>query len=398
MAESVVDTLARLVAWPTVSSRPLDALAGHLAERAEGAGMVVHRYESSPGKVNIVALAGPVGAPGGLTLSGHMDVVPVDDQDWSSDPFRLDARDGRLHGRGTTDMKGFIAATVVALEGMELARLRAPLALVWTHDEEVGCLGSALLADTLADRELLPTATLIGEPTDFRVLRLHPGHTTLTLDARGRSAHSSRPGLGLSAIELMLDAAAVVRTWADELRQRRGFAGMLPTPHTVVNLGRIHGGAAVNIVPERCQLDLGLRPLPGMDPEELVSELRARLAPVIDRAAREGGGLALRRTQQADPLLTPPSCAHMGLLQDCARAADRDPTPAGAPFATDGGNLARLGLAPLVFGPGSIDVAHRPDEYIEHDDLLRTVPMLRRIVRARCMDTEAAAPAPAAIP
>jgi acetylornithine deacetylase len=386
MAEAVVATLRRLVAWPTVSHRPLDALAGYLAERAERAGMRVRRLESSPGKVNLVAVAGPVGRPGGLTLSGHMDVVPVDDQDWSSDPFCLTERDGRLHGRGTCDMKGFLAATVEALDSLPLHRLRRPLALVWTHDEEVGCLGSARLAETLgADDHGLPQATVIGEPTGFEVLRLHPGHTTVAIEARGRSAHSSRPGLGLSAIELVLDAAAACRAWAAELAERTALADVLPTPYTSVNLGRIEGGSAVNIVPERCRLELGLRPLPGVDTEALLAELETRLEPVRTRAVRLGGSVELVRLQRADPLLTSPRCAHLPLLQECARAAGSSGQPGGAPFATDGGNLARLGLEALVFGPGSIDEAHRPDESLHKGDLLRTVPLLQQLVQARCL-------------
>lgn len=391
MAEPVVDTLRRLVAWPTVSHRPLDALAGYLAERAEAAGMRVRHLESSPGKVNLVAMAGPEGEPGGLTLSGHMDVVPVDDQDWASDPFTLTERDDRLFGRGTCDMKGFLAATVEALDTLPLHRLRRPLALVWTHDEEVGCLGSARLAETLGDEgHGLPTATVIGEPTGFAVLRLHPGHTTVAIEARGRSAHSSRPGLGLSAIELVLDAATICRAWAGELSERTAHAELLPTPFTTVNLGRIDGGSAVNIVPERCRLELGIRPLPGVDTEALLAELSARLEPVRTRARRLGGRLDLVRLQQADPLLTSRQCAHLPLLQECARAAGQDGQPGGAPFATDGGNLARLGLEALVFGPGSIDEAHRPDESLSKADLVRTVPLLQRLVRARCLHPETA--------
>lgn len=384
MPEPVVQTLGRLVGWPTVSNRPLDALAAHLAARAEAAGMHVTRFESAPGKANVVARCGPRGV-GGLTLSGHMDVVPTDDQDWTSDPFVLTERDGRQHGRGTCDMKGFIAATLHAIDGLDLRKLEQELVLIWTHDEEVGCLGSALLAEQLQGEDrVLPTATVIGEPTDFRVLRLHPGHATFAVDIRGRSAHSSRPSLGLSAISLAVEAACAIEAWAMELAQAPAFSEFLDTPHTLVNLGRIQGGSAVNIVAERCTLEIGVRPLPGLVVDDLEQQLLDRLAALDSRARAAGGAVSLRRLQRADALLTSASCDHMALLQDCARRADRNPEPCGAPFATDGGNLARLGLEPLVFGPGSIDLAHRPDEYIETVDLLKAQRLVADLIHARC--------------
>ncbi|MDP6933688.1 MAG: M20/M25/M40 family metallo-hydrolase, partial [Myxococcota bacterium] len=176
---SVIELLDRLISYPSISSMPVRPLAAELAQRCEDLGFQVEEHPTAEDsdKINLVCTAGP-SRPGGLVLSGHMDVVPVDGQPWSSDPFKLVERDGRLFGRGTTDMKGFIAACLQALEDHDPGDFTAPLVLVWTCDEEVGCLGSAALARELS-RSTLPTATWIGEPTDFRLLRMHAGHVAV---------------------------------------------------------------------------------------------------------------------------------------------------------------------------------------------------------------------------
>ena len=374
-------TLARLIAWDTVSHRPLDAMAGWLADRAEDAGMSVERFESAPGKINVVASAGPP-LGGGLGLSGHMDVVPVEGQAWSTDPFRLTIRDDRLLGRGTCDMKGFIAATVEAIARMNLRNLRRQLVLVWTHDEEVGCQGSASLVEELArSRRQLPQAMLVGEPTSFRIAHLHPGHATLRIRCTGRPAHSSRPSLGLSAIKLAGQVLAVLNELERALASVRSHEDTLATPYTVMNVGRIHGGEAINIVPERCVMEVGFRPLPGVAFARIRAELLERLEPVVAHARLQGGEIAVEDVQCSEGLHTPADCAHIDLLRRHAASEEL----VGVPFATDAGNLSALGCRSLVFGPGSIDVAHRPDEFLERKDLARTVDIVQDLIYRRCM-------------
>lgn len=379
-SSAVEQTLARLVAWDTVSHRPLTTMAGWLADRAEAAGMTVERFESAPGKVNLVASAGPPEA-GGLGLSGHMDVVPVEGQAWSTDPFRLTIVGDRLLGRGTCDMKGFIAASVEAVAALNLRKLRKQLVLVWTHDEEVGCQGSAkLVADMTRAGRTLPSAMVVGEPTSFRIAHLHPGHATLQIRCTGRPAHSSRPSLGLSAIKLSGEVLAIIGELERSLEMVRNYEGVLQTPYTVLNVGRIHGGEAINIVPERCTIDVGIRPLPGVLFADIRADLLQRLQPLMDRTRLQGGDIAMLDVQCSEGLHTPSSCAHVDLLRDHAASEDL----IGVPFATDAGNFAALGCQSLVFGPGSIDVAHRPDEFLERKDLARTVDIVQDLIRRRC--------------
>lgn len=388
-ARQVRETLRRLVAWPTISADSVLDCAAFLAQRAEDAGLRVTRYAAGPGKVNVVARGGPEGV-GGLLLSGHMDVVPVEGQAWTSDPFTLTERDGALYARGACDMKGFISAVDTALLDLDAADLQQELCLVWTCDEEVGCQGAMKLVDQLeAEGGALPKAAVIGEPTDFRIVRMHPGHCSWRVVVHGKAAHSSRPSLGASAIEgaarVVLALEALAETW----RADRAFEAELPTPHAILSIGTIQGGTAINIVPDRCELLVGVRQLPGQSVADVGAALQARIDEVAAALAPRGLQLSLEPLQTAPALHTPADCGHLHLLQPWASY----PTPTGVPFATDGGPLAALGVETLVFGPGSIDVAHRADEHVPLSDLVRTVDVVRDLVRRRCLVRRDAAPA-----
>lgn len=376
------EDLSTLVAFPTVSDRPCDPLAAWLANRCEDLGLRVETFPSpEAGKRNLVASVGPMGTDG-LVLSGHMDVVPTEGQPWTSDPFTVTRRGDRLVGRGTADMKGFLAATLAALALLDRRAFRRELVLMWTYDEEVGCAGSAALArdwDRVA--RPLPTACLIGEPTDLTVARMHSGHVAVHIDVLGEAAHTSRPDLGVNAIEIASRVVEVVHRLSADLRARHDAT--LPMPHPWVPLvpTRIHGGTAINVVPDRCRIDLGYRPLPGMADDAVFLELQARL----DRALGADRARVHAHLGAIVPsLLTPDGTALAALL-----APHANPGPVGVPFATDAGNLARLGLAPLVFGPGSIDVAHKADEYVEIGAIERTIGVLEQVIAARCLTAQA---------
>ena len=377
-ATALVDELSRLVGFPTVSDRPLIELAAHLASRAEGSGFRVERFDDpdQDGKCTVVAHAGPREGEGGLTITGHMDVVPTEGQPWTSDPFTVTERDGRLHGRGTADMKGFIAATLAALDRIDVATLARPLALVWTHDEEVGCLGSAkLVAAWQAQGRSLPRACLVGEPTDFQILRMHPGHVAVEITVAGRAAHSSRPDLGINAIEGAARVVGQVAKLAADLAADHADLPEMERPWVAVNTATIAGGSAINIVPDRATVQIGYRPLPGMPLTQVWDRLQEQLSALDPPIAYTGR--VLRRTPS---MLTPTGTE---LQAELARHAHTDRCGA-AGFATDGGNLALLGLEPLIFGPGSIDVAHKADEFVTTGALVEAVDVVEAVIRSRC--------------
>jgi acetylornithine deacetylase len=371
----VEELLGRLVAWPTVSDQPVTGIAAELANRLEDVGMRVERLDAdTPGKCNLVCTAGPQGTDG-IVLSGHMDVVPVVGQPWTSDPFTLTRRDDRLVGRGSCDMKAFLAAIVVALARTPPRDLKRELVLAFTHDEEVGCLGSRALADRFAaEGRTLPSLALIGEPTSFQMLRMHPGHVAAKITCAGLAAHSSKPDLGRNAIRLAGKVLDALDALADRWRLDVRFPELLERPFVVMNVATIHGGNAVNIVPDRCVIDVGFRPLPGMAPDALFEELRDAVEPLGDVRAE------LIRVTPA--MLTPSGTPLEALLRPWASS----PETAAASFATDGGNFERLGVRTIVFGPGSIDVAHKADEYVPVGELHRAVDVVEEVVARRCRE------------
>jgi acetylornithine deacetylase len=383
--ETVIDTLSRLVSFETVSSKECASLAAFLAERFEALGMRIEIFEDQPGKVNLVATAGPAGTDG-LILSGHMDVVPVTDQAWDSDPFTLRrGNDKRLYGRGTTDMKGFLADVVQALPRIDLKQLKKELMLIFTHDEEVGCIGSAKIAQKfLRDDRPVPTSAVIGEPTDFKMLRMHNGHSAFRIITTGVDGHSSKPDLGANAIQIAARAIVELEEFAQELKKERRFEEELERPYVVINPGIIHGGNAVNIIPARCEVTVGFRPLPDQDAEEVFAQIKERLlsrvAPYA-KSLQQGAGLDIILDRVSPAMLTPKNTPLEAVLRDLAD----DPKTAGCPFCTDAGNFQKIGVRSLIFGPGSIDQAHRPNEFIEEAQLIRGVEVVEKLVRRWCV-------------
>ena len=269
-----VDLLSRLVAFPSVSSQSNRPIAEFIADYLDQAAISVQLLDSGDlDKANLIAQVGPpVGEHrGGLVLSGHMDVVPAEESGWQSDPFVLSLRDGRYYGRGSADMKGFLALATQLLREAATAKLRRPLWLIFTRDEEVGTLGAQDLAQSWPSERLIPRNAIIGEPSSMRVVRMHKGHFTFDLEVRGKSAHSAYPHLGDNAIESAAKAVAALRDLRLELAEERCASSEFfgDVPYAPLNLGRIQGGAAVNIVADRCAIQLGARPLPGMDTEQL---------------------------------------------------------------------------------------------------------------------------------
>ena len=369
--------LQTLIAFPTVSNRPNVELGAFFASQIEHLGFTVERFahQAFPGKVNLVASIGPTGTDG-LVLSGHMDVVPTEGQPWDSDPFVLTERGDKLYGRGTSDMKGFLAATLAALRRIPASSFSRELVLIWTHDEEVGCLGSALLAEQLADENRpLPKACWIGEPTGFVAQHMHPGHVALEIQLQGRAAHSSRPDLGVNAIHGAATVIADLQQLAHELAQRPNSIEGQEEARVAMNVAMIQGGSAINIVPDACSVHVGYRHLPGMAMEALYEEIQQRIA----NLSLGDVSTTCSFTRGTPSLLSPANNPLSDLLQPHCQ-----PGPPSASFATDGGNLAKLGMQPVIFGPGSIEVAHKANEYIPTAELIASVNMIEDVIRRRC--------------
>ena len=378
----------RLVAFDTVPTASNVPCAEYLAELLDHAGWQVrlHRdHAHGADKASLVAWAGPpVGD--GLILSGHMDVVPHAGQPgWTRDPLVLEADGERIYGRGVADMKAFLAQCTMAACKLDRSRLERPLVLLFTCDEEVGCLGAARLAPHLRGLlgELpLPSECMIGEPTGFEVFIAHKGHVRLTVRIDGRGGHSSRPDLGTNAIAAMAEAAAELNDLERELADRTTPAGraLFPElPAATINLGMIAGGTADNMIADRCELVIGLRPLPGDDPMRLVREVELRMAEAARRRFPDAG-LSLVDLEVTPAMSSPASGRLVRILAELTGCKPLR----GAPFATDGGQLEAIGLHSVVCGPGELEEAHRPNESLPIAHLRRGAELVRQVIARIC--------------
>jgi acetylornithine deacetylase len=371
----------RLLATPSVSSTDPARDQGNravielLAEWCTALGFrtTIQPLPGQPNKANLVAVLGE--GAGGLVLAGHTDTVPCDAALWQMDPYRLTARDGRLYGLGATDMKGFFPVALAAASRSCEARLGAPLILLATADEESGMAGASQL---VALGEPRARHAVIGEPTDLAPVRLHKGILMEAVTVTGRAGHSSDPALGINALEGMHRVIAELLAFRDELAARYRnplFAVEVPT----LNLGCIHGGDNPNRICGQCELHFDLRPLPGMDPEELRAILRERLARI---AAASGTTIAMRPLFAGLPAFVEDAMAPI------VRAAEELTGHTAGPvaFATEGPFLQRLGMQTVVLGPGSIRQAHQPDEYMEQRQIEPAIGVLTAMIRRFCVD------------
>lgn len=380
-APTAREILARLVAIDTTSANSNLPLVDMIAERVERPGVRIHVQPTEDGaKANLLAVAGPWPSPdrGGLVLCGHTDTVPAGEPGWRTDPFVLAEEDERLFGRGTADMKGFLALAVDAFAAVDADRLARPLALLFTHDEEVGTLGARRFVESWEEPGALPRRTIVGEPTGLAVVRMHKGHARIRIEVEGIPAHSAYPHLGRSAIEpaarAILALAELRETLAGERPPNAEF--FEPVPFVTLNVGRVRGGVADNVVPDRCAIDVGGRPLPGTTAEDLVERIRDAVAPVLD-----GEAWSLALVNESPPMMLDEDAE----LHRWLRAEVGQRATGAVSFATDAGWLQRLGLDCVVFGPGSIEVAHKPNEFVPLDELARAREVLGRAVRRWCM-------------
>lgn len=375
------ELLARLIGFDSVSRNSNLPLADFICDYLDGRGLTIRKQRSLDGsKANVIAHLGPEVDPetrSGLILSGHMDVVPADEQGWHSDPFELIERDDVLFGRGTADMKGFVALAINSAARLAGERLERPLVLVLTRDEEIGTLGARDLVERWPDRGALPRKAIIGEPTSLHAVRLHKGHLKLEVQLRGVSAHSGYPHLGKNAIELAGRAIAGLHQLRQQLQtERTATSEFFPdAPFAPLNIGTITGGSAVNVVADRCTIELGLRPLPGMDPSELVQRVRDGLAAVLSpdehTVEERGESPALLLDEQAP------------VYRELSELLDQHRTHS-VGYSTDAGWLQHLDMHCVVCGPGSIEVAHRPDEHISLAQLAKGRQLVDRAVAHFC--------------
>lgn len=388
---SLIEITSELIAANTVSHLGNRAAMARLGERLADAGMRVELQEwrvQEHQKANLVAVAGPA-EPDGLILSGHLDVVPFDNQPgWTRDPLRFEVEGGRGYGRGASDMKGFLAQCAVAAGRLDFGALCRPLVMLFTADEETGCLGAerlgpalpALLKDTPA-----PRFCWIGEPTGWEVFHAHKGVVSFEVRVQGMPGHSSLPEQGVNAIAVAAQLLTRIGALQEELRQapKAEFGVLFPdAPYTTLNLGTVEGGSALNMIADTCTFRLSYRPLPDEDLDALAQRIRTRL---LDTPAPDPGSGREAHIEVSAPQCVPGLMSPVGerLGRTLCSRFDRA-REGGAPYCTDGGRFAQFGIDSIICGPGELAQAHQPNESIAMQGLVEGVDHVVEIVQEMC--------------
>lgn len=373
-----VEILRELIAFPTISADSNLEMIVHIAALLSENGARVELFHDDTGaKANLFATLGPEG-PGGIVLSGHTDVVPVADQDWASDPFELREGDGRLYGRGTCDMKGFIACALAMAPEFARAPLRRPLHFAFTHDEEVGCMGGIALAGELARRKDRPAIAIIGEPTSMKIIEAHKGCCEYTATFHGLEGHGSTPGAGVNAAEYAVRYAARLLELRAALKDRAPAASPFDPPETTINLGRVTGGVAHNVIPGLAEVDWEMRPVQQADADFVKAQITAYVEDTL---------LPQMRAVHPDAAIDTTVIGEVAGLEPMAENAARDlvaeltgqNATLTVPFGTEAGLFQALGLSAVVCGPGDIAQAHKPDEFVTLQQLSLCLEMLERL-------------------
>ncbi|WP_299813382.1 acetylornithine deacetylase [uncultured Roseibium sp.] len=376
-----VEILDRLIAFPTVSADSNLALIDYAAGLLEDSGAHVKiSHDESGRKANLFATLGPR-TSGGLVLSGHTDVVPAGDAQWRGDPFALREEDGHLFGRGTCDMKGFIAAVLAKMPDYAALDIKRPLHVALTYDEEVGCFGARHLVEELRETDIRPSVAIIGEPTDMRVIEGHKGCYEYTTSFHGTDGHGSEPDKGVNAIHVAAAFIGRMMELADDLKRKGGPEGArFNPPWTTLQTGRIEGGSARNVIARHCSVEWEMRPVRENDAREVKSALETYCrdvllpqmreiypeADIVTEVIGEVAGLAVTSENEARDIVAALTGENL-----CDVVA----------FGTEAGLFQALGMSVVVCGPGSIAQAHQPDEFVSLEQLDKCISMLSGLER-----------------
>ncbi|MDR6493077.1 acetylornithine deacetylase [Paraburkholderia terricola] len=370
--------LASLIGFPTVSrDSNLDMIAfirRYLDELGVESELF---YNAERTKANLFATIGPR-ERGGIVLSGHTDVVPVEGQAWTVDAFRLTERDGRLYGRGTADMKGFIASVLAAVPGFVERALKLPVHLAFSYDEEVGCLGVRPMLAELERRAHKPVLCLIGEPTELKPVLGHKGKLAMRCHVKGAPGHSAYAPYGVNAIQYAARMIGRLEQIGEQLAQPEHHDERFDPPFSTVQTGVIKGGRALNIVPAECEFDFEVRALPGFDAHRVADALQnyaeAELLPKM-RAVKSEADIRFQSLSAYPALATSPDSEAARLLA-LLSGSEEFGTVA---FGTEGGLFEQAGIPTVVCGPGSMDQGHKPDEFVTVEQLRACDAMLARL-------------------
>lgn len=381
-SEKAIEILEALVGFDTTSRNSNLALIDWVERYLDGLGVSHARIPDKTGlKSNLWATIGPKEVPGYI-LSGHTDTVPVDGQAWTSDPFRLTRRNGHLYGRGSTDMKGYLACCLAAVPDMLAGSLKQPIHLAFSYDEEVGCVGARDIAAQVQATPIKPVACFVGEPTGMEVIVGHKSKRSFTVTVRGRTCHSSLAPQGVNAVEYAARLVSKIRSVADRLAREGVRDDLYDVPFSTAHTGTLHGGTALNIVPEVCTLDFEFRTIAEDSLDTLTDEVRAYARDVLEpemKAVAPETGITFDLLSSFPGLDTAPTAEVTSFAK---RLAGRN-GHAKVAYGTEAGLFHDAGVPTVVVGPGLIDQAHKADEFIAVSEIEKCGAFLDRLV-AHC--------------
>ncbi len=387
-----LDWLTRLIAFDTVSRRSNLGLIEDVQSYCEQLGLIVDlTFNDEKNKANLFVTV-PSGnyadvVNGGLVLSGHTDVVPVEGQDWTSDPFQAEIRDDKLYGRGSCDMKGFIACALTllpkAVKLSQAGQLSRPLHLALSFDEEVGCLGAPLILADLAHRGITPDYCIVGEPTNMTMVVAHKGIAVYRCRVHGKSAHSSLTHQGVNAISYASRLVGYVDDLACEISHRDDNDALFDVPYSTLSVGTIKGGTATNIVPNLCEFTFDYRNLPHMTQEDVIAPIQAKVAELTAKmqALAPETGIELMQEESVPAMTDNDSTELQQLIAELVDGHKRHKVA----YATEGGQFTNAGIPTIICGPGSIEQAHKADEYVELSEIQRCDAFLQRLLESCTM-------------
>lgn len=384
-----IDWLTRLIAFDTVSRHSNLALIDDVKAYCEQLGLTVDlTFNDAKNKANLFVTV-PAGKDAdeinhGLVLSGHTDVVPVDGQDWTSEPFTATIRGNKLYGRGACDMKGFIACALTllpqAVKLSNVGQLRRPLHLALSFDEEVGCLGAPLLLADLKARGITPDYCIVGEPTNMAMVVAHKGIAVYRCRVHGKSAHSSLTAQGVNAISYASRLIGYVDELAQEISHRSDNDGLFDVPYSTLSVGTIQGGTATNIVPNLCEFTFDYRNLPHMTQDDILAPIAAKVAELSTQMQARAADTGIELLQEESvPAMTDNDSAE---LQALIIALTGDDTRHKVAYATEGGQFTNSGIPTIICGPGSIEQAHKADEYVALSEMVRCDEFLQKLLNS----------------
>lgn len=374
-----VDFLEKLISFPTVSRQPNLELIEFTKAHLEKCGVQCHLiHDETATKANLFATVGPRNKSG-VMLSGHTDVVPVTDQNWTHDPFVLNKQNGRLYGRGTADMKGFVACMLRAAELASQCELTTPLHIALSFDEEIGCVGVRRLVDMMQDAPYRPAFCIVGEPTSLAVATGHKGKTAIKARCIGREGHSALAPMASNAIHLATDFIDAIRVKQDEIVATGARDGDYDVPYSTIHVGTIRGGTALNIVPNLCEVEFEIRNLASDDPMLILGDLCTAAQHIADteRERIPDADIQIEIHNAYPGLDTPPDAAVVNFVKSLVGANSTFKVA----FGTEGGLFSdKLGIPTVVCGPGSMAQGHKPDEFVTEEQINLCDTMMDRLI------------------